>query len=332
MLFVYTIPVTNGTTNQTATKSIHCLPSLVYPTIIYNDGLFVLLHHRDTLSISELYPPGTRIEEPNSSKDDIPCSGTVVNIPMDPSISPKYLVQFNGGTTKSIPASKMASLIPKPRNSPSGTSHLLPPFLRLNSKITFEHKGRYHKSYLLKTLDGPYCLSYKSHINKKLPGWTVPLPSLTTNWQDRCMEGTLLPGHSLGSFIRDQSASFVSAASLLRECPRSLLSALAPTHPDCSIWLASFREEKDGIKSQDTYKVLALEQYPAYHAKDAPWAIPTMCVLTIKPDEMLWPRRTKSRIVVLGNHEERIWTKSEKYASVLHPDTLRLIVSIVVQQ
>ncbi len=146
-------------------------------------------------------PPGTRIKEPNSSNDDIPCSGIVVDIPMDPSISPQYLIQFDDGTTKSFPASKMALLIPKPCNSPSNSSHLLPPFLCLNSKIRFEHKGWYHKGYLLKTLDGPYCFSYKSHINNKLPHWKVPLPSLTTNWQDLCMKGTLLPGHSLGSFL-----------------------------------------------------------------------------------------------------------------------------------
>ena len=114
--------------------------------------------------------------------------------------------------------------------------------------------------------------------------------------------------------------------------PRSLLCALALTHPDRNVWLASFREEKDGIKLQDTYNVLTLEQYRAYRAQGAPQAIPTMCVLTIKPNEMLRPHHAKSRIVVLGNQEERIWTKSEKYALVLHPDTLRLIVSIVVQQ
>ena len=146
------------------------------------------------------------------------------------------------------------------------------------------------------------------------------------------MEGTLLSGHSLGSFLQDQSASFVSAASLLPECPRSLLCALALTHPDRNVWLVSFREEKDGIKLQDAYNVFTLEQYRAYCAQGAPWAIPTMCVLTIKLDEMLRPHRAKSRILVLGNHKERIWTKSEKYAPVLCPDTLRLIVSMAVQR
>ncbi len=261
------------------------LPSSVYPTIIYDGGLFVSLHRGDVPAISEPYPPGTRVEEPSSSNDSISRSGTVVDIPMDPNLTPQYLVQFDDGTTKSFPASKMASLIPPPRPSSSDSSHLLPPFLRLNSKVTFEHEGRYHKGFLSKTPDGPYCFIYKSHINKKHPDWSVPLPNLTTNWQDLCMDGILIPGHSSGSFLRDpssasrdpSSASMVSAASLLRACPRSLLSALAPTHPDRDTWLASFREEKDGIKSQDTYDVLTLEQYRAYRAKGAPRAIPTMC-------------------------------------------------------
>jgi hypothetical protein len=39
------------------------------------------------------------------------------------------------------------------------------------------------------------------------------------------------------------------------------------------------------------------------------------------------PHRAKSCIVVLGNHEDRVWTKTEKYAPVLHPDSMRLMVS-----
>jgi hypothetical protein len=145
------------------------LPSSVYPTIVYNGGLFVSLHHGEASSISEPYPPGTRVVEPSSSNDDVLRSGTVVDIPMDPTLSPQFLIQFDNGTTKSTPASKMASFIPKPQALPSDSSHLLPPFIRLNSKITFEHEGQYHKGYLSKTPYGPYCFSYKSHINKKQP-------------------------------------------------------------------------------------------------------------------------------------------------------------------
>jgi hypothetical protein len=57
-----------------------------------------------------------------------------------------------------------------------------------------------------------------------------------------------------------------------------------------------------------------------------------MCVLSIKKDEMLNPLRAKSCIVVLGNHKDRIWTKSKKYAPILCPDTMRLMVSMAVKQ
>ena len=45
----------------------HCLPSSVYPTIIYDGGLFVSLHPGKAPSISEPYHPGTRIVEPNQA-------------------------------------------------------------------------------------------------------------------------------------------------------------------------------------------------------------------------------------------------------------------------
>jgi hypothetical protein len=57
-----------------------------------------------------------------------------------------------------------------------------------------------------------------------------------------------------------------------------------------------------------------------------------MCVLTIKPDKMLHPHQAKARIVILGKHEDQIWTESETYAPVLCPDTLHLIVSMAIKQ
>jgi hypothetical protein len=80
-------------------------------------------------------------------------------------------------------------------------------------------------------------------------------------------------------------------------------------HPDQDVWLASFGEEKDGIESLDTYIKITVAEYCALHKKGAPRAIPTMCVLTIKKNEMMNPLRAKSRILVLGNHKDRFWTK-----------------------
>ena len=73
-----------------------------------------------------------------------------------------------------------------------------------------------------------------------------------------------------------------------------------------------------------TFERLTLSQYCAITT------IPTMCVLTIKKDENLIPLWAKSRIVVLRNHEDQIWTKSEKFAPVLCPASLHFLTSLAV--
>ncbi len=53
-----------------------------------------------------------------------------------------------------------------------------------------------------------------------------------------------------------------------------------------------------------------------------------MCVLTVKKDEQLRPLHAKSRIVILGNHEDHVWEKSDKFAPVLCQDSLCLLTSL----
>jgi hypothetical protein len=275
------------------------LPSSVYPNIIYNDGLFMSLHWDNSPSISKPYPPGTKVVDFDSTTNTT-WSGTVMDIPMDPSTSPQYLIQFENGTTTSVTASKMPSLIPKPDINLSDTSHLLPPFQCPNSKIMYEHEGHYRKGYLTQSDNGSYYFSYKSHTNKKHAIWSIPLPNLTSTWHDLCVNGMLLPGHAASLFVQELLAHFVSTANLVQECPCSLLTALSDLHPDRDVWLCSFREEKSGIELMDTYNKINLAQYRALWEKGALRTIPTMCVLTIKPDEMPNPHRAKSHIVVLG--------------------------------
>jgi hypothetical protein len=57
-----------------------------------------------------------------------------------------------------------------------------------------------------------------------------------------------------------------------------------------------------------------------------------MCVLTIKPEMMLNQFHAKPWIVVLGNHEDCMWSKSEQHAPVLCLDTMRLILSMALDQ
>ncbi len=47
---------------------------------------------------------------------------------------------------------------------------------------------------------------------------------------------------------------------------------------------------------------------------------------------MFNPIRAKSRIVALGNHKDCIWTKSDKYAPILQPDSMPLITSVAAEK
>jgi hypothetical protein len=105
---------------------------------------------------------------------------------------------------------------------------------------------------------------------------------------------------------------------------------LADSHSDREVWLASFIEEKWGIQGLNTYKTITLGEYCALQEKGAPCAIPTMCILTIKKDEQLCPLHAKSRIVVLENHEDRVWSKSDKFALVLCQDSLHFLTSMAI--
>jgi hypothetical protein len=71
---------------------------------------------------------------------DVPFSGDV----LDSSKIATYTILFNNGKTSSVPISEMASIIPSPsvRYRVVNKTHvLLPPFLQLSSKITYQHKG-----------------------------------------------------------------------------------------------------------------------------------------------------------------------------------------------
>jgi hypothetical protein len=187
----------------------------------------------DKAVISETYLPGTRMEEFKPTLG-LTHAGAVMDIQFDLSLSPQYHIIFDDGTACSILSQEMPSLISKPVTSVSDTSHLLPPFLNIGSKITFEHKGQFHKGFLSKTPEGIYYFSYKSHINKKKKDWGVNISP--TTWQDLCINGILLPGHQSSLFLWSHkpppSANFVSALNFKREYLRSLLVALDITHPN----------------------------------------------------------------------------------------------------
>ncbi len=276
-------------------------------------------------------------------------AGTVMDIPfpLAPSSDDSlhhYTILFDNGTAASVCFEEMASIILLPPidiNESDTHNSLLPLCLHLNSKITYEQYGQYQKGFLGKR-DGTYHFVFKSHVNKQKDDWSVPLPKLPIIWVDMCVEGIPLSGHVSHTFLHsmvspqqplpsDPVASFVRTLNLYKECPPTLLKALAASCPDCDVLLKSCHEEKRSLESLDTYHKITLGKYCALREKGTPCAIPTMCILTIERDKNILPLHTKSRVVALGKHKDRVWSKSDKFLPVLHGDSLCFLVSMAIQ-
>ncbi len=65
----------------------------------------------------------------------------------------------------------------------------------------------------------------------------------------------------------DPVESFVCAVNLHRECPPTLLKALANSHPDREVWLQSYYKEKHRIESLNIYPKITLGEYQALWEK-----------------------------------------------------------------
>ncbi len=262
------------------------LPSLVYPNLRYDDGLFCSLYCDVNPPVEEPFPPGTRVERLDRTTNLL-LAGTVMDIPLstDSSGSQRYQFFFDNGTPASIPLDEMPSLISFPLvavlapedSSYEPSASLLPPFFTINSRITNEHIGVYHKGFLTQKPCGTYRFTFKTHFKKKMEDWGMDIPNLPFTWVDLCTEGILVPGHVAHRFLRTSSpspsaspspmfnsvANIVSAINLHWECPPSLLQVHALSHPNREVWLQSYYEEKNGIEEPDTFKCLTLGEYRA---------------------------------------------------------------------
>jgi hypothetical protein len=82
------------------------------------------------------------------------------------------------------------------------------------------------------------------------------------------------------------------------------------------------------LRDHGTFDVITAKEYELKYSHIL--VIPTMNVQTIKKDELGLPVRAKSRIVVLGNLEDTIWTNSEVHALVLRKESDRLLTTIAI--
>ena len=98
-----------------------------------------------------------------------------MDIPVDtsqPDEEKSYLIQFDDSSTKYVPISDMPFITIKPPvvTEDDNQDLLLPAFLQVGSKITYDCDGQFFKGYLGHK-DGQYRFSYKRHPNVKQEEW-----------------------------------------------------------------------------------------------------------------------------------------------------------------
>jgi hypothetical protein len=111
--------------------------------------------------------------------------------------------------------------------------------------------------------------------------------------------------------------------------PGSLSTALYSRNPDRDIWLESYKEEYNGLSTNETFDLISEDEYFRLCKQHGIKAIPSMCIFTVKRTNGV-PVRAKSRIVVLGNLDPRPWTKSGCFSPVVSLPMIRLLTALAV--
>ena len=126
-------------------------------------------------------------------------------------------------------------------------------------------------------------------------------------------------------------ARHVSMVNCQMECPVSLHLAMQSSHPNKHTWLASYKEEYDGLVKQDTFDIIDEETYRHIHHTTGKLAIPSMGILSVKKDASGNPLCAKSHIIMMGNHNPMEWSKSECYAPVVALPMVQMLTALAVK-
>ncbi len=207
---------------------------------------------------------------------------------------------------------------------------MAPSWLHQGCRVKFMYGGSMWKGTFELDKDNDWEFVRRDRTGQKVVRY--PVPDLIYSWRQRLLEQMLKVGWEDDPSEETAQARHVSAAKLERSCPNDLKEALSDGNPDKGVWRQSYDEEYDGLSGQNTYKIIGEEKYQELVKEKGIQAIPSMCVLTIKKNEDGNPIRSKSRIVVLGNLEQRVWEKKDKYAPVIGQASTRLLVSLAVKK
>ena len=269
--------------------------------------------------------------------DFIPAVITGIPLPADVAAAqsenraPTYSVLTENDCHLELPASDIRhendpiGLDDSPEYSSDTLLRTLPPFFRLDQKVTLELDGVYRRGFLNINTNHEWVFELREKNGAIVD--TVPIPDLPYTWSQRLDENTFGVGwQCLNSFLA--STNFVSASTCTQECPTHLWRALDPNFSDRDVWQQSYDEEFDSLVDEGTFKVITKAQYTLILRRTKKPALPTMCVLLFKLEgTTLRPHRAKSRIVVLGNLETTVWAKSDVYAPVVSQSVVRLLAS-----
>jgi hypothetical protein len=308
----------------------------------YDGGIFVGLYNNQSPNNSiEPYPEGTSVSFPvpcpTNPKDTIIMRGIVISVPLNnnasqlpvnDATSPPCIVRTVDGLTHRVSPDYLASIVNGPTNASNKIS--FPSWLGHSQKVMYLHEGLYKKGIMEWDLDHSlWRFSQKRHNGIEIFG--IDLPDFCQRFQQYIDDGTLVPGWHGGQNFRLAGISRHISASTL-QCPiplGSVTKALYSRNPDRAIWLDSYKEEYDGLKSNDTFDVISEEEYFYLCKLHGIKAIPSMCTFTIKRTNGV-PTRAKSRIVVLGNFDPRPWSKSDCFSPVVSIPMVCLLTSLAV--
>jgi len=191
--------------------------------------------------------------------------------------------------------------------------------------------GLYIKGVMEWSLD-EHNWRFSQHCRNCVEIFGIVLPNFCQDFQKYINDGSIIPGwHSGKSFTHAGSTCHASANQLQSITPPgSVVKALHQHNPDRAIWNASYKEEYDGLMTNDTFDIISEEEYQRLKHAHGVRAILSMCTFVVKHTNGV-PTRAKSRIVVLGNLEQRPWTKADCFSPVISIPMIRFLTALAVQ-
>ena len=301
-----------------------------FPSVLYDGGLSTsVLSSRD--KSPSKFGIGDAVYVRLEDEGDV-VTGVVETPPT--AISKFYTVKIEDGTLVHVKDEHVFFEEASPAGTPSmSLGFFTPEWMKQDCQVTLLHEDKYKRGYLNLDAENDWEFVTRNKEGKTIE--SVHLLDLPYSWKYRLQENSLSLGWQEHVARRCCGIGrHVSAANLVQPmAPTNLVKGLAPHHPDSKVWKGAYEEEYDGLSGLDTFAEINEEEYQKLlkeHGEKCK-AIPTMNIFTVKKDKLGKPVRAKSRIVVLGNLERRVWEKADRYAPVLTSTSSRLLISMAVQ-